>query len=141
MPEIVTSKLISSTEVRAASAFGGGVYIDVPKDSGVGDLDVVISGGVPALRYIDGKTGLSEWRSSIRNLPAPWADIESDKIIVSVPSRFVRDLDDPALMSVWNRMSDLVCELAGIPNRGCVLSASSQMCRFREVWTTRAIPS
>ncbi len=116
MPEIVTRKPIRSTEVRAASAFGGPIYIDVPKDGGEGDFEITISGGVPAPRYIHGKTGLSEWRSSIRNLPAPWAEIESDKIILSVPSRFVRDLDDPAaLMSVWNEMSDLVCELAGIP--------------------------
>ena len=116
MPEIATWKRIRSTEVRAASAFGGGIYIDVPKDSGAGDFDVTISGGVPAPRYIDGKTGLSEWRSSIRDLPAPWAEIESDKIVLSVPSRLVRDLDDPAaLMRIWNEMSDLICELAGIP--------------------------
>ena len=116
MPEIVNSKPIRSTEVRAASAFGGGIYIDVPNGSGAGDFDVTISGGVPAPRYIDGQTGLSEWRSSIRNLPAPWAEIESDRIILTVPSRFVRDLDDPAaLMSTWNEMSDLVCELAAIP--------------------------
>ncbi len=116
MPEIVSWKPIRSTQVRAASEFGGGIYIDVPKDSGAGDFDVTISGGVPAPRYVDGRTDLTEWRSSIRNLPAPWAELESDKIILTVPSRFIRDLDDPAaLMSLWNQMSDLVCELAGIP--------------------------
>jgi hypothetical protein len=116
IPDIVLRKPLQSAETRAASAFGGGIYIGVPKGSDAGDFDVTISGGVAAPRYIDGKTSLSEWRSSIRNLPAPWAEIESDKVILSVPSRYVRDLDDPAsLMSVWNRICDLVSELASIP--------------------------
>jgi hypothetical protein len=116
MPSIVLQQPIKSTETRAASAFGGGIYVAVPEGSKAGDFDVTISGGVPAPRYIYGKTTLSEWRASIRNLPAPWADIESDKIILTVPSSFVRDLDDPAaLMSVWNQISDFVSEFAAIP--------------------------
>ena len=116
MPNIVLERDIKSTETRAASAFGGGIYIAAPNGSGAGDFDVAISGGVPAPRYIDGKTKLSEWRSSIRNLPAPWAEIESGKIILSVPSSFVRGLDDPAaLMGVWNQISDLISEFATIP--------------------------
>jgi hypothetical protein len=116
MPDIVTSKPVKSTEIRAASVFGGGIYIAVPQSSKLGDFDVTISGGVAAPRYIDGKTSLSEWRSSIRNLPAPWAEIESDKIILSVPSKFIRNLDDPAaLMSVWNQISDLISEFYVIP--------------------------
>ena len=134
-------KHIRSTEVRAASAFGRGIYIDVPKDSGAGDFDVTIYGGVPAPRYIDGKTGLSEWRSSIRDLPAPWGEIESDKIVLSVPSRLVRDLDDPAaLMRIWDDVRSHMrvsrdTKWRQRPER------LSQMCRFRRAWTTRAIPS
>jgi hypothetical protein len=116
MPNIVLQRAIKSTTIRAASAFGGGIYIAAPRGSRAGDFDVAISGAVPAPRYIDGKTTLSEWRSSIRNLPAPWAEIESDKIILTVPSSFVRGLDDPAaLMSVWNQISDLISEFATIP--------------------------
>jgi hypothetical protein len=107
---------IQSTEVRVASAFGGGIYIAVPQGSTVGDFDAAISGAVPAPRYVDGKTKLSEWRSSLRNLPAPWAEIESGKIILSVPSSAVRHLDDPAaLMSTWDQISDLISEFATIP--------------------------
>jgi hypothetical protein len=116
MPEVATWKPIASTETRVASAFGGAIYIAVPQGGKLGDFDVSISNGVPAPRFIDGQTKLEEWRSSIRNLPAPWAEIESDKIALSVPSRLVRDLDDPAaLMSVWNRISDLISEFYTIP--------------------------
>ena len=116
MPNIVTTKDIKSTEIRAASPFGGGIYIGVPRGSRVGDFDVTISGGVQAPRYVDGKTSLNEWRATIRELPAPWAEIESDKIIVTVPSKFIRNLDDPAaLMKTWNEIADLVSEFATIP--------------------------
>jgi hypothetical protein len=116
MPNVVTSKPIRSTETRTAGAFGGTIYIVVPQGSRLDDCDVTITGGVPAPRYIDGKTKLDEWRSSLRDLPAPWAEIESEKIILSVPSKFVRDLDDPvALMSVWSQISDLVSEFWDIP--------------------------
>jgi hypothetical protein len=116
MPNIVTTKEINSTELRIASPFGGGIYIGVPRGSRVGDFDVTISGGVQAPRYVDGKTSLNEWRTKIREFPAPWAEIESDKIIVTVPSKLVRNLDDPsALMKTWNELSDLVSEFATIP--------------------------
>ena len=116
MPSISLSKPINSTKMRAASGFGGGIYIAVPQGTKAGDFDVTISGAVEAPRYIDGKTSLGEWRSAIRNLPAPWAEIESEKIILTVPSKFVRDLDDPAaLMKVWNQISDLISEFWMIP--------------------------
>jgi len=116
MPNIVTTKEINSTEIRVASPYGGGIYIGVPRGSRVGDFDVTISGGVRAPRYVDGKTSLNEWRTKIREFPAPWAEIESDKIIVTVPSKLVRNLDDPAaLMKTWNELADLVSEFATIP--------------------------
>jgi hypothetical protein len=115
MPNITMRRPILSAETRAASAFGGPIYIEVPYGGAV-DFDVTISGGVPAPRYIDGKTSLTDWRSSLRNLPAPWAEIESEKIILSVPSHLVRDLDDPAaLMAVWSQLIDFVSEFAAAP--------------------------
>ncbi len=116
MPDIILREPFRSTQLRAASAFGGAIYIGVPERANAGDFDVTISGGVPAPHYIDGKTAPDEWRTMQRNLPAPWAEIESDKVILSVPSRLARDLDDPAaLMAVWNTIIDLVSDLAAVP--------------------------
>ena len=116
MPNITLQKPIASPETRAASAFGGSIYIVVPQGTKAGDFDITISNAVRAPHYVHGKTSLGEWRTSIRDLPAPWAEIESGKIILTVPSRFVRTLDDPAaLMDIWDRISDLESELAAIP--------------------------
>jgi len=70
----------------------------VPKDANAGDFVATVAGGVAAPRYVDGKTSLSEWRSTIRHRPAPWAEIENSKVILTVPSTYVRDLDDPAAL-------------------------------------------
>jgi hypothetical protein len=117
IPEISFQTPIQGTQTRAANAFGGLIYIAVPAGSGVDDFVARIAGGVPTPQYILGDTDLSNWRSSIRKRPAPWAELQSDKIVLTVPSSVVRELDDPAaLMQVWNRISDLLSELAGLPN-------------------------
>ena len=117
IPQITTYKQIHSTEARVTNAFGGPIYISVPEGGRVADFVATVSGGVRAPRYVHHQTDLNQWRKSIRKLPAPWAEIESDKIILTVPSLVIRELDDPsALMDVWDRISDLVSDLAGLPN-------------------------
>ena len=116
MPEISNRTPVRSAVTRAANAFGGCIYIAAPEGGQAGDFVATIGGGVPAPRYVDGKTSPAEWRSTIRLRPAPWAEIESSKVILTVPSALVRNLDDPAaLMQVWDQTSDLVQELAGLP--------------------------
>src|SRR5262249_28092721 len=107
---------IQQVRTKAANAFGGLIYISVPERSEAGDFVATIAGGVPAPRYVLGKTDLGEWRNSIRHRPAPWAEIESRKIVLTVPSPLIRGLNDPdALMAMWDKVSDLECDLAGRP--------------------------
>ncbi|MCD6361704.1 MAG: M60 family metallopeptidase [Armatimonadetes bacterium] len=47
---------------------------------------------------------------------APWAEIGSDKVILTVPISAARGLQDPtALMQFWNRVLDADADLAGRP--------------------------
>jgi len=117
MPAISIQSPVRQVRTEAANAFGGLIYLSVPRKSGVGDFVATIAGGVPAPRYVLGKTDLTEWRNSIRNRPAPWAEIESRKIVLTVPSSLIRGLNDPdALMQTWDRISDLECDFAGHPH-------------------------
>ena len=117
-PEISWSAKIESAEQRFTNPFGGLVYVEVPK-GGMGErFEVTISGAVRAPYFVRGKTSVTEWRRSIRNYPGPWAEVASDRVIVTIPSKVVRGLDDPeALMEVWDRILDLDAELAAIPKR------------------------
>ena len=75
-----------------------------------------MAGAVEAPRYIHGKTSVEEWKTKLRNAPAPWAELETKKVILSVPSAKIRQLDDPdALMAAWDAILDAQADLATIP--------------------------
>ncbi len=107
-----------------ASAFGGLLYIDVPRQKVPDRRDgifkersaqVHISGAVEAPRFVLGKTTDEAWKT-IRNAPAPWGELASNKIIVSVPSSALRSHENPAaLMEFWDKISDAHAALATIP--------------------------
>ena len=54
--------------------------------------------------------------SLARTAPAPWAELEGDYIILSVPSKTIRHLDNPTdVVSYWDRVMVSHCDLAGCP--------------------------
>lgn len=115
-PEISTSASLNKASIKIANAFGGLIYIEVPGNAAAKDIPVTIAGGVNAPYFVLGETKLDDWRNTIRNYPAPWAELETDKVIFSVPSSALRLLDDPeALMKYWDRVLDGVADLATIP--------------------------
>lgn len=113
-PDVTRSFAIADAKTVAANAFGGLVYIEVPKNCTLGAVKVDIGGAVEAPLYVHGKTDLKDWQT-IRNAPGPWAELATDKIIITVPSVNVRTLDDPAaLMDVWDDILDACADLATI---------------------------
>jgi hypothetical protein len=115
-PEICTRTMMEKPVTRAANAFGGLVYIDVPNSSRPEKAALRIAGAVEAPHFVLGKTGLAEWREKVRQRPAPWAELETSKVILTVPSTAVRKLEDPEdLMKFWDRVLDCCAELAAIP--------------------------
>lgn len=102
--------------LKAANFFGGSIYLVVPDDAPKQQLRFRIDGGVDAPYFVLGKTDAREWRDRIRNAPAPWAELQGEKIILTLPSEHVRKLDDPAeLMRFWDRVADACADLAAIP--------------------------
>ncbi len=117
-PEIARTFPITRTATRAANAFGGLIYIEVPSKCPPAVFKVQIRNAVEAPYFVLGRTDPDQWRQTIRRRPAPWAELASDKIILTVPSERVRQLDDPTpLMKVWDRVADAEAELAGRPKQ------------------------
>jgi hypothetical protein len=113
-PQISRSFPLDQSQVKTASAFGGLVYVEVPRDANLGVMVLRIRGAVDAPFFALGKTDAQAWRSTIRHHPAPWAELATRKVVLSVPSRVVRSLDDPEdLMKFWDRAMDACAELAG----------------------------
>lgn len=115
-PDICRRFSLEVPRTRAANAFGGLVYIDVPKNATLGTISARISGAVEAPYFQLGITTPDQWRSSIRLRPAPWSELATDKVVLTLPSEAIRYLDDPQeLMQFWNRVLDRCAELAAIP--------------------------
>lgn len=115
-PHVTCEVPLSTGRQSIRWPFGGLVYLVVPRARpGADPVRVRIGGAVRAPLYVAGETRAREWRRR-RRAPGPWAELASRKIVVTVPSSFVRELDDPGdLMRTWDRVLDLCADLAGRP--------------------------
>ena len=115
-PDISRVAPLQAGATKFANPFGGLVYIVVPENMAVQNLNVSVAGAFEAPLYVKGKTSLDEWNRTIRWAPAPWAEIATDKIVLTVPSRAVRDVDDPqAVADYYDTGMDAAADLYGIP--------------------------
>lgn len=115
-PEITLRTRLAKTIVHANNPFGGPVYIEVPDGLERDRVEITIAGAVEAPRFIRGETLLTDWREEIRRRPAPWAELEGKRVVLTVPSAVARDLDDPeALLAYWDEMLDLCADLYALP--------------------------
>ena len=63
--------------------------------------------------YIADETTSNEWKE-IRDNPAPWAELQTAKIVLTLPSEHVKGIDDPAeLMEFWDGVMDSCADLLG----------------------------
>jgi hypothetical protein len=117
-PEVCRQFTIAAASTRIAGAFGGPIYIVVPRGCRLGSVPVTIAGAVEAPLFVRGRTDAGEWRRTIRGRPAPWAELATDKLVLTVPSKVVRGLDDPeAVLAFWDRVLDACADLAALPAR------------------------
>lgn len=113
-PRLQNTIEINDAVTRISSGLGGLVTIRVPRDGAFGPLAFQLSGGVPAPVYVAGKTDLKKWRAEIRKFPAPWGELVSDRIILALPSRYLRDLENPdEVMQAWSEIIEKSAELCG----------------------------
>lgn len=105
---------VTAEEVTVASLWGGLLYVVLPPSSDAGQLEITVHNAVKAPYFQKGKTSTEEWLSTIRNLPAPWAELETDSVILTVPSDSVKTLETPEqLLQLWDCVMDAIFQLAG----------------------------
>ncbi len=117
-PKVDMEIPLKTASTTVSSPFGGLLYIVVPDRADAPDIPikVTIRNACAAAWFKTGRDTLHAWRTSIRAAPAPWAELESDKIILTVPADLVRSLDDPqALLRFWDAAADLDAQLTDIP--------------------------
>jgi hypothetical protein len=113
-PQITRWWAVDNQNMQVANAFGGPIYIAVPAGSTFGDFNVTIVNAVEMPRYVHGVTNLSDWRLILRHTPAPYAELQSENFILTVPSSVVRNLDDPDYaMDFWDEALPMEHNLSG----------------------------
>ncbi len=101
-----------------ASPLGGGIYIDVPWLANGGTVSVQVKGAVRS-PYFSAKsihtTTPAQWLTERAN-PAPWADFQTDKFMLNVPTSWISAMPDPTqLMADWDASVDAITDLMGFP--------------------------
>lgn len=140
-PEVSRAFPLRAERTEAANPFGGLIYLELPEpprrtaanggqpppavngvpppataSSPAPHIRVRISGGIEAPWFVLGRTSPDDWRRRVRGRPAPWAELQTSKIIITVPARVVRSLDDPGpLLRFWDQIADAHATLASMP--------------------------
>ncbi|XP_036005667.1 TRPM8 channel-associated factor homolog [Fundulus heteroclitus] len=103
---------ISSEMMQVSNLWGGLIYLVAPPKTKAEGLEVVVQMAVPAPYYKSGVTTEADW-SSLRMAPSPWAELEFDNIILTVPSEAIRKLEHPDELAVlWNNIMKAIADLA-----------------------------
>ncbi|WP_293741568.1 M60 family metallopeptidase [uncultured Pedobacter sp.] len=94
------------------SPYGGLLYIRIPDSSTFKSISIIAKGVVKAPYYKLKKNKLTEW-ASIKNNPAPWTELATDKIILTVPTYRIKNLENPdSLLNLWDQIMDADADLA-----------------------------
>lgn len=113
-PQVSMAWPIESAEVKVTSPFGGLIYVDLRQGLPAATT-LRAENVVRAPRFVLGETSPQQWSSS-RQSPAPWAEIESKHLVVTVPSDAVRQLADPTQVAeFWDKIADSAADLAQTP--------------------------
>jgi len=110
---------INQTDIEVANPLGGGIYIEVPYKADAGIVEVSVRNAVRA-PYFSWKpfhrTTREEWQTVERRHPAPWADFQSERYMMQVPTSWVAALEAPdTLMENWDKALDVCSDLMGRP--------------------------
>jgi len=118
-PKVDLEVPLKTAATTVSSPFGGLVYIVVPDHVDAPPhttLKVTIANACRAAWFKVGRDTPDAWRRTIRSAPAPWTELESDTIILTVPADVARTLDDPSpLLQFWKRVADLDAKLTAVP--------------------------
>ncbi|XP_063671778.1 TRPM8 channel-associated factor 2 isoform X3 [Pan troglodytes] len=115
-PVVTHQCCMDRTERSVSCLWGGLLYVIVPKGSQLGPVSVTIRGAVPAPYYKLGKTSLEEWKRQMQENLAPWGELATDNIILTVPTTNLQALKDPEpVLHLWDEMMQAVARLAAEP--------------------------
>ncbi|KAG2426364.1 hypothetical protein HXX76_013121 [Chlamydomonas incerta] len=113
LPVTVSRMPVSASTFQMGSPLGGLIYVLVPAGKYLGNIQFTFGNVIQAPYFKLETTDLATWSSTIRNYPGPWAELETSKFIITVPSIAIRNLTNPVpVLNFWNQILDGYADLA-----------------------------
>ncbi|XP_072302105.1 TRPM8 channel-associated factor homolog [Eucyclogobius newberryi] len=114
-PSVSSRFNVLSQTTQVHNFWGGLIYLIAPLNAKLTGVEVGVQEAVLAPYYRSGVTTLSDWLQ-LRSAPSPWAELEFENIILTVPSDVVRAMDLPdEVAALWDKIMRAVADLAAIP--------------------------
>ncbi|XP_030236426.1 TRPM8 channel-associated factor homolog [Gadus morhua] len=108
---------VTSEMMQVWNLWGGLLYMVTPPKTQVGGSEVMVQVAVPSPYYKSGVTTPADW-ALMRQSPAPWAELEFENIIFTVPSDAIRHLERPdEVAALWNRIMRGIADLAAVSHK------------------------
>jgi hypothetical protein len=109
---------LDKKQIEVYSPYGGLLLINIADTSKLKAIKINVKGAVKAPYFKLGETSEEDWINTIRNNPAPWAELATDNIVLTVPSYRIRNLSNPVkLMQFWDEVMDADADLAIISRK------------------------
>lgn len=106
---------LTAPRTETAYALGGLLYVVVPRNAPAGKIKITIDGAVEAPYFVLGQTTNADWAKR-RLAPAPYAELATPDLVLTVPSATIRDLQDAeGLMRWWKQAMKLEDKLSARP--------------------------
>jgi hypothetical protein len=116
MPIIVKKQKLENEKTKIASPFGGLIYITASPKSDDWNEKITINHAVAAPLFELGTTTQEDWENQLKNNRAPWGELASNDIIISIPDSVLQTVKDPEkVMKLWNLIIAGEMDLAQIP--------------------------
>ncbi|XP_062838799.1 TRPM8 channel-associated factor homolog [Anolis carolinensis] len=114
-PVVIRRFEVKNPRMEVSSLWGGLLYVIVPAETSLGPISITVEGAVKAPYFKHGDTSLSAWQNTIRNSTVPWTELETENVIMTVPTEDARKINNPdILLTTWDNMMRAVAKLAAI---------------------------
>ncbi len=92
---------VQTAAVKVANAYGGLIYLQLPREFTPGRFQVRIAGAVEAPVFVMGKDTNRDWIERLSKRPGPWGEIITPNLIVSTASSQLRNVRDMEALAAW----------------------------------------
>ncbi|CAL1574290.1 unnamed protein product [Knipowitschia caucasica] len=116
-PVVSERFMVSAETTMVQNVWGGLIYLIAPPKTKVTAAEVTVQEAVRCPYYRSGETSLEDWLQ-MRSAPGPWAELEFENLILTVPSGVVRTMDRPdEVAALWDKIMRAIADLSGIPHK------------------------